>query len=171
VLYSSQDHLRTGTCNPNHPVLPSAKNTDNWHVRKGDLQRAFPLGIPMVSSSALTVAANGERLLCGGFSLGETICFACIKCISDHFGVLSLSPMRDGLDTIIMGSAHDGPLSTLQEMMGDSTKEFHMTSNGEGRIDLPSPRRHGAVASPAPATTISRPASTPTAQALMTIPS
>jgi hypothetical protein len=25
----------------------------------------------------------------------------------------------------------------------DSTEEFHMDSNGEGRIDLPSPRRHG----------------------------
>jgi hypothetical protein len=38
---------------------------------KGDLQRAFPLDIPMVPSSAITVTADGEHLMCGGFSQGE----------------------------------------------------------------------------------------------------
>jgi hypothetical protein len=28
VLYSSQDHLKTGICDLDHPILPGAKNTD-----------------------------------------------------------------------------------------------------------------------------------------------
>jgi hypothetical protein len=51
VVYSSQDHLRTGMCDLNDPVLADAKNIDNWRARKGDLQRAFSLGVLMVSSS------------------------------------------------------------------------------------------------------------------------
>jgi hypothetical protein len=39
-----------------------AKNTDSWHTRKGDLQHAFPLGIPMVPSSVLAIAVDGARL-------------------------------------------------------------------------------------------------------------
>jgi hypothetical protein len=31
--------------------LANAKNTDSWHTRRGDLQRAFPLDVPMVPSS------------------------------------------------------------------------------------------------------------------------
>jgi hypothetical protein len=46
-----------------------------------------------------------------------------------------------------------------------------MASDGEGRIDLPSPSRRGMGASLAPITTISWSESTPTAQATMTIPS
>jgi hypothetical protein len=61
----------------------------------------------------LTVAADGERLSCGGLSLGETILFGSLEFITDHFSGLSLSPMGDGLDTIVMGSARDGPSSPL----------------------------------------------------------
>jgi hypothetical protein len=28
--------------------LAGAKNTNCWHAKKGDLQRAFPLDVPMV---------------------------------------------------------------------------------------------------------------------------
>jgi hypothetical protein len=38
-------------CDLNDPVLADAKNIDNWRARKGDLQRAFSLGVLMVSSS------------------------------------------------------------------------------------------------------------------------
>jgi hypothetical protein len=69
VLYSSQDYLRTGTHDLDHPVLASAKNTDSWHARKGDLQDAFPPDVLMVPSSVIILAANSERLMCGGFSL------------------------------------------------------------------------------------------------------
>jgi hypothetical protein len=41
----------------------------------GDLQRAFPLDVPMVHSSMLTIVTNSERLTYSGFSLGETILF------------------------------------------------------------------------------------------------
>jgi hypothetical protein len=58
-------------------------------------------------------------------------------------------------NTIIMGSARGGPLSPLRAMMGDSAEEFNIASDGEGRIDLPSPRRCSLMSSPVPATTIS----------------
>jgi hypothetical protein len=69
VLYSSQDHLGTGTRDLDHLILAGAKNTDNWHATKGDLQRAFPLHVLMVPSSVLTIGADSECLSCGGFSL------------------------------------------------------------------------------------------------------
>jgi hypothetical protein len=69
--------------------LASAKNTNSWCARKGDLQRAFPLDVPMVPSSALSIAADGERLLSDGFSLGETIHIGNLKFITNRFGYLS----------------------------------------------------------------------------------
>jgi hypothetical protein len=113
VLYSSQDHLRTRTRDLDHPVLVGVKNIDSWHTRNGDLQRAFPLDVLMVPSSALIVATDGECLSCGDFSLGETICFGSLEFITDRFSGLSLFPMGDGSDTIIMGSARGGPPSPL----------------------------------------------------------
>jgi hypothetical protein len=77
--------------------------------------------------------------------------------------------MGDDLDTIIMGSTRCELQSLLGAMMGDSTEEFYKALDGEGRINLLSPRRQSTGASPAPATTISRPESTPTARALANI--
>jgi hypothetical protein len=54
----------------------------------------FPLNVPMVHSSTLVVATNGEHLTCGGFSLGETICFGILEFVINCFGSLSLSPRR-----------------------------------------------------------------------------
>jgi hypothetical protein len=48
--------------------------------------------------------------------------------------------------------------------------DFHTTLDGEGRIDLPFPRRHDVRASITPATTIPWPETTQTDQAMMTIP-
>jgi hypothetical protein len=127
------------------------------------LQRAFPLDVLMVPSSVLAVVADGEHISCGGFSLGKIIHFGSFEFITDRFGGMSPSPMVDGSDSIIMGSARGGPPSPLWAMMGDSVEEFHAASDGEGRIDLPSLRRHNTGASPAPATTISRLESNPTA--------
>jgi hypothetical protein len=76
--------------------LTGAKNIDSWHIRKGDLQHAFPLDVPMVPSSALTVAVSSERLSCGGFSLGKTIHFGTLEFIADRFGSLSPSLIGDG---------------------------------------------------------------------------
>jgi hypothetical protein len=33
----------------------------------------------MIHSSTLTVATDGERLMCGGFTLVETICFESLE--------------------------------------------------------------------------------------------
>jgi hypothetical protein len=51
----------------------------------------FPLDVSMVPSSALTISADSEHLLCGGFSLCETIHFGRLEFITDCFGGLSLS--------------------------------------------------------------------------------
>jgi hypothetical protein len=67
------------------------------------LQRAFPLDVPMVPSSALTVTVDGERLSSDVFSFGETILFRSLRFIADHFGGLSLSPIGDG-----SGARHHG---------------------------------------------------------------
>jgi hypothetical protein len=123
----------------------------------------------MVTFLALAVAADSERLACDVFSLGETICFGSLEFIADRFGGLSLSPMRGGSGAAIMGSTHGGTPSPLWAMTGDSVEEFHTALDGEGRIDLPSPRRHDMGASTAPATTIPWLETTPTAQALTTI--
>jgi hypothetical protein len=54
-------------------------------------------------------------------------------------------------------------------MIGDYT-EFNTTSDGEGRINLPSPGGHGTGASTAPATTILWLETILTAQTMKTIP-
>jgi hypothetical protein len=150
--------------------LVVAKNTDSWHTRKGDLQHAFPLVVLMVQSSMLTVATYDERPSSDVFSLSETICFGSLKFITDRFGSLSPSPMGDGSVAAIMGSTCSGPSSPPWAMMGDSTELFPTMSDEEGRVDLPSPKRHGTGAWTAPATTISRSEIALTTQAMATIP-
>jgi hypothetical protein len=64
--------------------LASAKNIDSWQAKKEDLQRAFPLDVPMVPSPSIAVAADDDHLMCGGFFLGETITFGSLEFIADH---------------------------------------------------------------------------------------
>jgi hypothetical protein len=45
----------------------------------------FPLDVTMVHSSALAVATDGERLMCSGFSLDETVRFESLEFIADYF--------------------------------------------------------------------------------------
>jgi hypothetical protein len=93
----------------------------------------------MVPISALTVAADSEHPSSDVFSLGETIRFGSLEFIINHFGSLSLSPIRDGSTAVIMDSTHGGTLSPLWATTEDSVEEFHKASDGEGRIDLPFP--------------------------------
>jgi hypothetical protein len=80
--------------------LVGAKNTNNWCTRKGDLQRAFPLDVLMVPSSAIDVMADGERLTCGGFSLGKTVRLENFEFNADYFGGLSLS-LRGAMQALL----------------------------------------------------------------------
>jgi hypothetical protein len=66
-----------------HAILVGAKNTDSWRARKGDFQCAFPLHVTIVPSSMLAVVSGSERLMSGGFSLGETIRLGSFNFITD----------------------------------------------------------------------------------------
>jgi hypothetical protein len=101
----------------------------------------------------LAISTDSERLMCGGLSLGETIRFGSLEFITNCVSGLSLSPRRNDLDATFMGSSRSGPPSPLWAMIGDSTKELHTTLSRERGSGLPSPRRHGVEALPAPATT------------------
>jgi hypothetical protein len=71
----------------------------------------------MVPSSAITIAADGERMTCGGFSLYETICLDNFEFIDDYFGSLSLSPRRGDSGTAFMGSTHSRASPSWQAMI------------------------------------------------------
>jgi hypothetical protein len=86
-----------------------AENTDSWHPRKGDLQRAFPLDVQMVHSFALAVSTDGECLTCSGFSLDKTIRFGSLEFITDCIDGLSLSPRRNDSGATFMGSPRCRP--------------------------------------------------------------
>jgi hypothetical protein len=101
------------------------------------LQHSFPLDVPMVHSSALAISADGECLTCSGFSLSKTVRFGSLEFIADCFGGLSLSPRRNDSGAAFMGSTHTRPPSLLRAMIEDSTKEFYMTSSGEGASTSP----------------------------------
>jgi hypothetical protein len=72
-------------------------------ARKGDLELAFPLDVPMVPSMALAVTADGEHLSCDVFSHSETIRVGSLEFITDYFSGLSLSPMGGSSDAAVMG--------------------------------------------------------------------
>jgi hypothetical protein len=133
--------------------LAGAKNTYSWHARKGDLQHAFSLNVLMVPSSVIAIVADGERLMCGGFSLGETICLRKFEFIVDYFGCLSLSPRRGDEGAALMGSTRSRASTPWRAMIEDSSEEFLATSSGEGSFGLPSPRRCNTGAPFAPTTT------------------
>jgi hypothetical protein len=89
-------------------LLAGVENTDSWRAGKGDLQCAFPLGILMVPSSVIIVAADGEHLTCSGFSLSETVHLGNFEFITDYFDDLSLSPRRGDIGVAFMGSTRSG---------------------------------------------------------------
>jgi hypothetical protein len=112
VLHSSQDHLRIGTRDLNHPISCQCKKHLQLARQERHLQHAFLLDVLMVPASVLTVAAGGECLLCGGFSRGKTIRFESLEFIADHFGGMSLSPMWDGSNAVVMvGHCPSAPIA------------------------------------------------------------
>jgi hypothetical protein len=79
--------------------LAGAKNIDSWCIRKGDLQRAFPLDVPMVSSLKLSFTANGSHPNDVDIAPGRTICFGSLEFTIDHHGRLSL-PLGSGTQAL-----------------------------------------------------------------------
>jgi hypothetical protein len=75
-----------------HPVLADEKHRQLARQEWGFIA-CFPLDVSMVLSSALDVAADSERMSCGGFSLSKNILFESLEFITNRFGVLSISPM------------------------------------------------------------------------------
>jgi hypothetical protein len=124
----------------------------------------------MVPSSAITVIADNERLTCGGFSLSETVRLRNFEFIADYFGGLSLSPRRGDSDATFMSSTRNGTPSPQRAMIEDFSEKFLMASSREGGFVLPSPRRHGTGAPPAPITTTPWMENAPVTLATMTVP-
>jgi hypothetical protein len=117
VLCNSQDHLRTRIHVLDHPVLASVENTHSWRARNGNLQRPFPLDVLMVPSSVRAITSDGKHLMCGGFSLSETVLFGSFKFIADYFDSLRLSPRRGSSGATFMGSTRSGTPSPWRDMI------------------------------------------------------
>jgi hypothetical protein len=101
----------------------------------------------MVPSSSINVTADGEHLICSGFSLGEPVRLGNFEFIADYFCGLSLSPRRGDAGTAFMGSIRNGASTPRWAMIEDSAKEFLMVSSGEESFTPPpSPRRCGTGA-------------------------
>jgi hypothetical protein len=62
----------------------------------------------MVPSFAITIATDGERLTCSGFSLGDTVHLGNFEFIADYFDGLSFAPRRGDTVATFMGSTHSG---------------------------------------------------------------
>jgi hypothetical protein len=101
------------------------------------LQRAFPLDILMVPSSALAVVVCDERLSSDGFSLDETIRFGSLEFITDRFVGLGLSPMGSSSDNIVMGVPRGGPPTPHRTLIKDFIEGSLTTSDGEGGLTNP----------------------------------
>jgi hypothetical protein len=123
----------------------------------------------MVPSSAIIVVADGECLTCGGFSLCEIVCLGSFEFIINYFSGLSPSPKRGDSGAAFMGSTRSGTPSLLRAMIEDFIEKFLTASSREGGFSLPSPRRCGMVAPPAPITTTPWTENTPATQAMTTV--
>jgi hypothetical protein len=130
----------------------SAKNTDSWCTWKGDLQCVFPLYVLMVPSSVLTVAADGDHLTCGGFSLGKTICLGSFEFITYYFS--GKSPLLGGATQALASWAQleVGHRPAVGHDRGLHQGVTHSIKWGGGS-GLPSPRRHSTGAPPTPVAT------------------
>jgi hypothetical protein len=107
----------------------------------------------MILSSSITAAADGEHLMCGGFSLDEPVCLGNFDFIIDYFGSLSLSPRRGNEGAVFVGLTRSGVSTPHQATIEDSTEEFLTMSSREGSFSHPSPRWRSTGGSFAPTTT------------------
>jgi hypothetical protein len=114
----------------------------------------FPQAIPMVPSSLIAIATNGEHVTCGGFSQGEPVHLENFEFIVDYFGGLSLSPRGSNEGAIFVGSTCSGASTPPRATIEDSTEEYLKALSGEGGIEHLSPRRRSTGALLAPTSTM-----------------
>jgi hypothetical protein len=95
----------------------------------------------MVPSSSITIAANDERLTCGGFSRGEPVYLGIFELIIDYFSSLSLYPRRGNDGAVFVGSTRSGACTPQRAMIEDSPEEFLTASSRKGSFSHLSPRR------------------------------
>jgi hypothetical protein len=102
------------TCDLDHPIICQCRKHRQLARQEGGFTSCFPLDVLMVHSSALAVAVDSKRLMCGGFSLDETVHFASLEFITDCFGGLSLFPKGSDSGAIFVGTTYSG--SPLQQV-------------------------------------------------------
>jgi hypothetical protein len=124
-------HKTTSNLGPHPLVLAGAKNTDSWRARKGDLQRAFPLDVPMVTSLKFAFVANGRNLTGVGLAPGETIRFSSLEFNVNHLGSLSISPKERDSGANFIGMVHIRSPS-LHTILEDSSDEDGATPDAGG---------------------------------------
>jgi hypothetical protein len=148
--------------------LAGEKNTDSWHARKGDLQRAFPLDVPMVLSLKLSSVDNGNHPTDIGLAPGSTIHFGSLEFTADHLGRLSLSPQEWDSSTIFIGMVHTGSPS-LHTALKESSDEDGVALGAGGSSGSPDPRGCNVVTPTDPITATLAPKNTPTLQTIPTV--
>jgi hypothetical protein len=150
-----QDHLRIGTHDLDHPISCQCKKHRQLARQEGGFASCFPQAVLMFPSSSITVATDGERLTCIGFSLGEPVRLGNFEFSANYFSGMSLSPRGSGEGAIFVGSTRSGASTPQQATTEDSTEEYLMTSSGEGGVDHLSPRRcsTGTLLTPTSTTT------------------
>jgi hypothetical protein len=138
VLCNLQDHLKIGMRNLGHPVLAGAKNTDSWHARKVDLQRAIPLDVLMITSLKLSFVANDSKSTSVSLSPGETIHFSSPEFTADRLGRLCLSLKERDSSAIFIGMVHNVSPS-IHTALEDSFNEDGTTPGAGGSSGSPGP--------------------------------
>jgi hypothetical protein len=146
VFHSSQDHLRIGTRDLDHPISCSVKNTDSWCTRKRDLQRAFSLNVLMVRALKLSFIANNNNPTGVGLALGSTIHFTRLEFIADCLRHLSLSPQEWDSSATFVGMVYSRS-PTLGTTLEESSDEDGTTSGVRGSSGSLDPRGCTVVAS------------------------
>jgi hypothetical protein len=75
---------------------------------RGDLQRAFPLDVPLVPSPKLSSVTNDNNTTDVGLAPGSAIHFGSLEFITDRFGHRCLSPQEQDAGAIFIGMVHSG---------------------------------------------------------------
>jgi hypothetical protein len=117
--------------------------------------------VSMVPSSSVVVAADGERLTCGGFYLGEPVHLGNFEFIANYFCGWSLSPRRGNDGTVFVVSTRSGASTPQRATIEDSPEEFLTMSSREGSFGYLCPRRCSTGAPLAPTTTATWKENTP----------